>query len=953
MSTSDENNDKTQMKPRSTPAVGDVDADKTQLAPEAILRRQTAAEKARLLEQKLALIERKKKARTDAGNVPLEPKTPFAQQPSLEGSSSQVFKPSLGSGVIDSQDPSADVGANLSDKTRAYVRKPVELEVDESSATQFQARPRSEGDVPSGGSDEGDSLNQTLANYRSGEHELLKNRFVLEGVLGAGGMGVVYKATDLLKVEAQDRDPYLAIKVLGEEFKTHPHAFIALQRESRKTQSIAHPNIVNVHDFDRDGDRVFMTMEYLDGKPLDKLISQYKATGLPEEDAWGILEGISAALIHAHGQNIIHSDFKPGNIFVTRQGAAKVFDFGIARAVAKAEKREDSEDDKTVFDAGNLGALTPAYASLEMLEGETPDVRDDIYALGCIAYELFTGEHPYQRTHANDAMEKQLKPRRINNISKRQWRVIERALAFKREDRLASVTDFWTQISAKRRSFTGAIVVAAVLIALTAGLGYQTFFVTQDPGISKTDLMDEVAREYAIEQNKVQLEKLMKNPLYTSSWRSELQDTTVVLKELLLDDPWLAMQLGDIYQLYITKVSAVIAAKENEYSDKVNSMSYDDEVQVLAELEELIESAKPYTQDFGELDGLLASIDRLEENLKARQLQLKALALEEKITNGKKEEERRIIAEKSREFDSAKQNVDDILRCRTTINMRDIDISVQKLRSLNKRRYLKAEGDIVSKLAACISKIGRSFPARAEELKLRALRVFPGNAIIADTKIIPKDPCSQALAGKGGSGVRSTCQDELKTEGERIGRGPVMVVIPGRGSVDTFAIGKYELSHGDFNKFCQNSGQCEQSTEDQRKMPITRIKAAQIKNYLTWLSTTSKRRYRLPSRAEWLYAARAKSSQADSNRNCLLNSRGIKKGGSLVYAEVGQNNAWGLINHLGNARELVADGSGFLALGGSYNTDMSVCDFSSKEAVTGNGDEYTGFRVLREIDNKN
>src|SRR6218665_3443183 len=78
------------------------------------------------------------------------------------------------------------------------------------------------------------------------KYSVLKGRFVLEELLGAGGMGVVYKAKDLLKIEAQDRDPYVAIKVLIDEFKAHPEAFIALQRESRKTQRIAHPNIVTV-----------------------------------------------------------------------------------------------------------------------------------------------------------------------------------------------------------------------------------------------------------------------------------------------------------------------------------------------------------------------------------------------------------------------------------------------------------------------------------------------------------------------------------------------------------------------------------------------------------------------------------------------------------------------------------------------------------------------------------
>ncbi len=177
-------------------------------------------------------------------------------------------------------------------------------------------------------------------------HGTLKNRFILEKVLGVGGMGIVYKAKDRLKVEAQDSDPYVAIKVLSEEFKTHPEAFISLQRESRKSQRIAHPNIVNVHDFDRDGATVFMTMEFLDGSPLDQLIRQYKSTGLPTDDAWVIVKGMSAALSYSHAEKIIHSDFKPGNVFVTKKGLAKVFDFGIARAVAKVEHLDDNPEDE-------------------------------------------------------------------------------------------------------------------------------------------------------------------------------------------------------------------------------------------------------------------------------------------------------------------------------------------------------------------------------------------------------------------------------------------------------------------------------------------------------------------------------------------------------------------------------------------------------------------------------
>ncbi|RLA05430.1 MAG: hypothetical protein DRQ59_16110, partial [Gammaproteobacteria bacterium] len=89
----------------------------------------------------------------------------------------------------------------------------------------------------------------------------LKERFVLLEKLGQGGMGVVFKAKDLLKVEAKDKDPYVAIKVLTDAFKKYSGSFIALQREASKAQRLAHPNIATVYDFDRDGNTVFMTME--------------------------------------------------------------------------------------------------------------------------------------------------------------------------------------------------------------------------------------------------------------------------------------------------------------------------------------------------------------------------------------------------------------------------------------------------------------------------------------------------------------------------------------------------------------------------------------------------------------------------------------------------------------------------------------------------------------------
>lgn len=768
-----------------------------------------------------------------------------------------------------------------------------------------------------------------------GVPQLLKERFEFEKVLGAGGMGVVYKAKDLLKVEAQDKDPYVAIKLLGDEFKSHPEAFIALQRESRKTQRIAHPNIVNVHDFDRDGDTVFMTMEYLEGQPLDKLISRYKTTGLPEDDAWTILQGISAALKHAHAENIIHSDFKPGNIFVTSKGLTKVFDFGIARAVAKAEKFEESVDDKTVFDAGNLGALTPAYASLEMLEGETPDVRDDIYALGCIAYELFTGKHPFNRVHANEAARLKLKAKRIPNIPKRQWKVIEKAIEFKREDRIPTVHDFWDRLTRKKsRTVLISMFVFLVVSGLVGALIYQNSIVPETVTINEDDVRSEIERQFLIDQNTKDLKNLLERADFTPSWEDRLWLTFENLRKLLSeDDTWIIEQKAIVFNLYVENIQASIESEKFERA------------------KELVTNAERYSSGNDKiLADLSLKIGAQEEALAAKLAQLKKQKASQSAKKQAVAQKQEDLAQRNEAFDVALETVNNQLKCRTTITMRDIDIAVGKLRSLNPGRYVKTEPALVQQLSSCISKIGRTFPERALEFKNRAIRTFPKNTVIASIQINPKDPCDLSLAGLGARGDRALCRDPLKYNGEDLGKGPAMVVIPAKGSVKAFALGKYEITNEELNTFCTTDHSCSSRSSSLNRLPAISVDTKTVEGYLAWLSEKTKRRYRLPKRSEWMYAARANSSKVDSNRNCLLDSRGIKKGGSLIKASIGQQNPWGVVNYLGNARELVRDGRGFAAVGGSFETRMEDCLLSKTESHTGTGDKYTGFRVLREID---
>ena len=281
------------------------------------------------------------------------------------------------------------------------------------------------------------SVSKTASGEGSGEADpprVLKQRFVLEEKLGSGGMGTVYKAKDLRKVEARDRQPFLAVKVLNNDFREHPEAFIVLQREAAKSQALSHQNVVTIFDFDKDGDVPFIIMELLEGQELADLIRAYP-NGLPDDMAWKVIEGMCAGLQHAHEAGIVHADFKPGNVFVSPESSAKILDFGIARAAQMNQRHgEDTE-----CDPSRLAALTPAYASREMLNGDNPEVRDDIYSLGIVLYLVLTGHHPFGRTSAADAAKEGLRPERPKRLSRRQWRMLERCLRFNRAERPTTV----------------------------------------------------------------------------------------------------------------------------------------------------------------------------------------------------------------------------------------------------------------------------------------------------------------------------------------------------------------------------------------------------------------------------------------------------------------------------------------------------------------------------------
>ena len=211
---------------------------------------------------------------------------------------------------------------------------------------------------------------------------ILRDRFLLQKKVAGGSMGVVYKALDRRLAEAGSEQTSVAIKILSPLLAENGNALRALQQEAAKTRCLVHPNIVRFNDLDRDDDLYFIILEWLEGRTLANILDSQDARSIDHEAAFRIVRQVGEALDYAHRCGIVHADVKPGNIMVMPNGDAKLFDFGVARV------RQQHVND---FDPGVLGALTPAYSSLQVLGGEEPAASDDVFSLGCLLYRLVAG----------------------------------------------------------------------------------------------------------------------------------------------------------------------------------------------------------------------------------------------------------------------------------------------------------------------------------------------------------------------------------------------------------------------------------------------------------------------------------------------------------------------------------------------------------------------------------
>ena len=322
----------------------------------------------------------------------------------------------------------------------------------------------------------------------------VRARYVLVQMIGSGGMGQVWKAKDSYLERTNDPFPFVAIKMLNANLEQDPDAYVALQRETKKAQELAHPNVVTVHLFDTDSPgsgRAFMSMELLEGECLDVRIRRYP-DGDARDKVLPIIIGMAKGLEYAHKRGIVHADFKPGNVFITDAGVPKILDFGIARAakIAGVNRRADS------FDAGTFGGLTLGYASIDMIERQEPHPADDVYALGLVVYELLSGRHAFKGLSAAEARDARLVPARLRGVRRHEWRAIERALAFTRDRRWQNAGEFLRAFEG--RSVTAKVLgaLAAVLLLLVGGLWYQNWK-AQQPSVPFESLSPAQRAEFA------------------------------------------------------------------------------------------------------------------------------------------------------------------------------------------------------------------------------------------------------------------------------------------------------------------------------------------------------------------------------------------------------------------------------------------------------------------------
>ena len=212
--------------------------------------------------------------------------------------------------------------------------------------------------------------------------------YEIVGLLGVGGMGEVYRARDT----KLSRD--VAIKILPDAFSRDPERLARFDREARLLAALNHPHIAAIYGLEDHDDRKYLVLEFVDGESLAQRLS---AGPLPVDEALAISRQLVAALEAAHDRGVIHRDLKPANIVLTSDDQVKVLDFGLAKQVDVETRADVSQSPTLSFGATRAGVIlgTASYMSPEQVKGRPADKRSDVWAFGCVLYEMLTGARAF------------------------------------------------------------------------------------------------------------------------------------------------------------------------------------------------------------------------------------------------------------------------------------------------------------------------------------------------------------------------------------------------------------------------------------------------------------------------------------------------------------------------------------------------------------------------------
>jgi serine/threonine-protein kinase Stk1 len=275
--------------------------------------------------------------------------------------------------------------------------------------------------------------------------EVLAGRYRIERLLGAGGMGAVYRARDLLSEQFGDPDPYVALKILNEEFAESPDASALLYSEFALTRRLRHNNVLRLNSFEVDTDcqRAFITMELMCGLTLDKLLCE-RPLGVPWNELRDIALPLLDALAYAHARGVLHGDIKPSNVMLS-EGGVRLFDFGLGQAT------EGILPGLPHLSRDRFNAWTPGYAAPELLEGHRLSASADVFGAACILYELAGGKHPFRRLPSTEAWSGHLhgELHAPQNLPQYCWPALRTALSLNVGDRTITAAQLRDAVGAK------------------------------------------------------------------------------------------------------------------------------------------------------------------------------------------------------------------------------------------------------------------------------------------------------------------------------------------------------------------------------------------------------------------------------------------------------------------------------------------------------------------------